>query len=47
MGTLEGQGGKALEELKGVAIPVHVGGTFSRPTYAPDLGAALSEAAKA
>ncbi len=47
VGTLEGQGGKALEELKGVAIPVHVGGTFSRPTYAPDLGAALSEAAKA
>jgi len=47
VGSLEGQGGKALDELKGVAIPVHVGGTFSRPTYAPDLGAALSEAAKA
>ena len=47
VGSLEGQGGKQLDELKGVAIPVHVGGTFSRPTYAPDLGAALSEAAKA
>jgi len=47
VGSLEGQGGKELDELKGVAIPVHVGGTFSRPTYAPDLGAALSEAAKA
>lgn len=47
VGTLQGQGGKAVEELKGVAIPVHVGGTFSRPTYSPDLGAALSEAAKA
>jgi AsmA protein len=47
VGTLEGQGGKSLEELRGVAIPVRVGGTFSKPTFAPDLGAALSEAAKA
>ncbi len=47
VGSLEGQGGKSLEELKGVSIPVRVGGTFSKPTYAPDLGAALSEAAKA
>jgi AsmA protein len=47
VGSLEGQGGKSLEELKGVSIPVRVGGTFSKPTYVPDLGAALSEAAKA
>ena len=47
VGSLEGQGGKSLEELKGVAIPVRVGGTYSKPTYVPDLGAALSEAAKA
>jgi AsmA protein len=47
VGSLEGQGGKSLEELKGVSIPVRVGGTFSKPTYAPDLGAALSDAAKA
>jgi len=47
VGSLEGQGGKSQEELKGVSIPVRVGGTFSKPTYAPDLGAALSEAAKA
>ena len=47
VGSLKGQGGKGLGELKGVAIPVHVGGTFSKPTYAPDLGAALSETAKA
>lgn len=47
VGSLEGQGGKSLEELKGVAIPVRVGGTYSKPTYMPDLGAALSEAAKA
>jgi len=47
VGSLEGQGGKSLEELKGVSIPVRVGGTFSKPTYVPDLGAALGEAAKA
>lgn len=47
VGSLEGQGGKSLEELKGVAIPVRIGGTYSKPTYTPDLGAALSEAAKA
>jgi AsmA protein len=47
VGSLQGQGGKGLDELKGIAIPVHVGGTFSKPTFAPDLGAALSETAKA
>ena len=47
VGSLEGEGGKSQEELKGVSIPVRVGGTFSKPTYVPDLGAALSEAAKA
>jgi len=47
VGSLEGQGGKGMDELKGVSIPVHVGGNFSKPTYTPDLGAALSEAAKA
>ncbi|MBW2208527.1 MAG: AsmA family protein, partial [Deltaproteobacteria bacterium] len=46
VGTLEGQGGTALGELKGVSIPVHVAGTFSKPTYTPDLGAALSDVAK-
>lgn len=46
VGTLEGQGGKALDELKGVAIPVRIGGTFSKPTYTPDLAAALGDAAK-
>jgi AsmA protein len=46
VGSLEGQGGKQLEELKGLTIPVHVGGTFSKPSYKPDLTAALSEKAK-
>ncbi|UCC56869.1 MAG: AsmA family protein, partial [Gammaproteobacteria bacterium] len=46
VGSLEGQGGKALEDLKGVAIPVRIGGTFSKPTYTPDLAAALGDVAK-
>ena len=46
VGSLEGQGGKTLGELKGVAIPVRIGGTFSKPTYTPDLAAALGDAAK-
>ena len=47
VGTLEGQGGKGLGELKGVEIPVHIGGTYSKPVYKPDLAAAVTEAAKA
>ena len=46
VGTLEGQGGKTLKELKGVAIPVRVGGTFSAPTWTPDLGAAVGDVVK-
>ena len=47
VGSLKGQGGEDVGELKGVSIPVHVGGTFSKPTYVPDLGAVLQDAAKA
>jgi len=47
VGSLKGQGGEEMAELKGVSIPVHVGGTFSKPTYVPDLAAVLSDAAKA
>ncbi|MDH3871490.1 MAG: AsmA family protein, partial [Gammaproteobacteria bacterium] len=37
VGSIEGQGGKGLGELKGVAIPVRIGGTFSKPSYTPDV----------
>jgi AsmA protein len=47
VGSLKGQGGQDLGELQGVTIPVRIGGTFSEPTFRPDLEAALSEAAKA
>jgi len=47
VGSLEGQGGQGLEDLKGVAIPVKVSGSWSKPSYRPDVAAALGEAAKA
>ena len=47
VGSLEGQGGKERDKLKGVSIPVHVAGTFSKPTYTPDLAVVVTEAAKA
>ena len=47
VGSLEGQGGKDQKELQGVSIPVLVGGTFSKPTYTPDLAAVMTDAAKA
>jgi AsmA protein len=46
VGTLKGQGGKELEEVKGVAIPVKIAGTFSEPTYTPDVRDAIAEIAK-
>ncbi len=46
VGTLEGQGGKDLEELKGLAIPVHIGGTFRDPKFNVELGALLDAKAK-
>jgi AsmA protein len=46
VGSLEGQGGKSLQELKGVEIPIRIGGTFSKPTWTPDLGAAVGDVVK-
>jgi AsmA protein len=40
VGTLEGQGGAGLEQLKGVPIPLH----FSGPMMAPDIDLALEGA---
>lgn len=41
--TLQGQGGKGLEELQGVTIPIRVAGTISDPAFRPDLEAAVGE----
>ncbi len=46
VGSLEGQGGRDIQELRGVAIPVQVGGTFARPTYSLKLESVVKDAAK-
>jgi len=46
VGSLQGQGGKDLDELKGVGIPVKITGTFARPKYQVRLDKALQESAE-
>lgn len=46
VGSLEGQGGAGLDELKGVAIPIRISGTFAEPKYAVQLDEVLKERAK-
>lgn len=47
VGSLEGQGGKELAQLKGVTIPVRVTGPFDALKYKLDYNALAQEAAKA
>jgi AsmA protein len=44
--TSKGQGGKALDDLKGLNIPVRITGTFSNPKPQVDLSKLLKEKAK-
>lgn len=46
VGSLEGQGGKGLDKLKGVAIPVHINGTFAEPRFEVDVKSMLTESQK-
>ncbi len=41
--TLKGQGGKGMEDLAGIPIPVRIAGTLSDPSFRPDLEAAVGE----
>jgi len=45
--TSKGQGGKELEELKGVPIPVHLEGPWAKPKWKVDLAKVLEEQQKA
>lgn len=45
VGTSKGQGGKDLEDLKGVTIPIKITGTFSEPKPTVDLAAIVKEQA--
>jgi len=44
--TSKGQGGKELANLKGLKIPVNIGGTFTNPKFKPDLKAMISDETK-
>lgn len=46
VGSLEGQGGKGSDELKGVPIPVRLKGPLTNPKPTVDLEAALNATAK-
>ena len=41
VGTAAGQGGKELQELKGLAIPIRITGTLAKPKIKEDLTSAL------
>lgn len=43
VGTLEGQGGAELAELRRVTVPIRVSGTFAEPAYALDVEALLGD----
>lgn len=47
VGTLKGQGGRELEDLKGIAIPIRVSGPWESLRYSPDLQALLEATAEA
>ncbi len=47
VGTLEGQGGRELAQLRGVTVPVRVSGPFASLSYRLDLQGLMTESAKA
>jgi AsmA protein len=46
VGSLEGQGGKEVSQLKGVTVPVRISGPFDALNYSLDAKALATEAAK-
>jgi AsmA protein len=46
VGTSQGQGGRDVDELRGVTIPVRLAGPLEKPSYKLDFGKAATESAK-
>jgi AsmA protein len=46
VGTSKGQGGRELEDLRGVTVPVRVSGPLAAPSYKLDFGRAATDTAK-
>jgi AsmA protein len=47
VGTLEGQHGREITELRGVTIPIRVSGRLDEPSIRPDMEAVLAEVVRA
>jgi AsmA protein len=46
VGTLQGQGGRGLDDLRGMTVPVRVTGLLTAPSYKLDFNAMVTDAAK-
>jgi AsmA protein len=46
VGTSRGQGGREVEDLRGVTVPVRVSGPLASPSYKLDFGRAATDTAK-
>ena len=46
VGTAAGQGGKELDSLKGLTVPVRVSGPFEKPSFKLELADLINDAAK-
>ncbi|NLS11520.1 AsmA family protein [Vibrio sp. SM6] len=46
VGSLEGQGGQSIDELKDITIPLKISGPWSKPKYAIEFDAVLKAKAK-
>lgn len=47
VGTLKGQGGEDVDQLKDITLPIAIKGSWESPSIVPDIEAALSEQTKA
>ena len=46
VGTTKGQGGRELDDLKGITVPVRLSGPIASPTYRFDFGSMVTDVAK-
>ena len=44
--TLAGQGGKGLDNLRGVTVPIRITGSFAQPAFALDLDALIADSVR-
>lgn len=47
VGSLEGQGGKEISDLKGLTVPIKISGTFTEPKFSLDMASLFEAKARA